>query len=90
MEFTGSPKKQLAASFNIFEDADAVNETQVSRNSSVYDERDPHRHLTQSLKRVSSAYPLPLTTSKLQNQLPPKLSPKVRETLYILTPLSSR
>ena len=76
MAFNGSPKKKLTTSFNIHEDAGAGPDGQV---------RLLHRRLCswhlpplqQSLKRSSSAYPLPLTTSKLVNQLPPKSSPKV-------------
>ncbi|KAK5136495.1 hypothetical protein LTR08_003140 [Meristemomyces frigidus] len=60
MDFTGSPKKKLAASFTIFEDADAAGGMQ-------------------GLKRSSSAYPMPLTTSRLVNQLPPTASPKISE-----------
>jgi hypothetical protein len=79
MAFTGSPtKKKFAASFNIFEDAN-VGENQVR----LSDLRTVNgcSQLTQAqqhgLKRSSSMMPMPLTTSRLVNQIP-TLSPKVR------------
>ncbi|KAK3705807.1 hypothetical protein LTR37_013114 [Vermiconidia calcicola] len=55
MDFTGSPKKKLSASFTIFEDhaIGERNDRPLNRSSSV----------------------MPLTTSKLANQLPPRNSP---------------
>lgn len=80
MTSTGSPKRKLSASFTIFEDEPGPANSKVQA---------PHSRLTQSavltpmmaqplLKNSSSA--MPLTTSKLANQLPMRASPKVRES----------
>lgn len=79
---TGSPKKKLSASFTIFEDDSASSGYQVCPRTL--------RSLTQAaltpettqppLKSSSSA--MPLTTSKLANQLPTQGTGKVRRPAH--------
>lgn len=82
MALSGSPmKKKMATSFNIFEDVAGNTGQQVS----LLQRRGIHRvELTQAvqhgLKRSSSMMPMPLTSSKVVNQIPTN-SPKVRNLI---------
>lgn len=67
---TGSPKKKVAASFNIYEDntADTLKVSSSSSPSTSHEvAADPP--LQPALKRATSAMPMPLTTSRFANQL---------------------
>ena len=69
---TGSPKKKAVPSFQIFEDENTS--FQVSRAAKVcHIELNLMCLQNPSMRRTMSAMPLPLTTSKLANQLSAKV-----------------
>jgi len=81
MESTGSPKKKLTTSFNIFEDK-TTGGAQVSRSEPSASTESRVAHNEQAdIKRSTNALQLPLTTSKFVNQLP---SPKVRKSSVLM------
>ena len=88
MEFSGTPTKKLSAPFNIYEDRDAVEVNMVRQSYPSLPEaaqlEAPCTYLMlvqAALKHSSNG--LPLTTSKLANQLPVRRSPQVRKRFIL-------
>jgi len=73
-----SPQKKLSKSFTIHQDVEAATNPQVclSGNAMTRTAVADAKTLQPSVKRTASALPLPLTTSRLANQLT-RESPKV-------------